>query len=156
MFPSILLLCPENMHLFRWRDQSYANSPSAANKKRSSFRLCRCGSLLVCTLCQIRYGSFAISQFVNKPRKDSNIDKSFRQKLTCFCWRGVGRSGTISTTKNVKKSLQPTQNSRHTSCLSACMLWHAEFWMSRNVYTKGWAPRFTWEHYMVFLHRWFL
>lgn len=35
--------------------------------------------------------------------------------------------GGISTTKNVKKSLQPTQNSRHTSCLSMCMLWHVEF-----------------------------
>lgn len=42
--------------------------------------------------------------------------------LTCFCW--VKK---ISTTKNVKKSLQPTQNSRHTSCLSMCMLWHVEF-----------------------------
>lgn len=33
----------------------------------------------------------------------------------------------FSTIKSVKKSLQPTQNSTHTSCLSMCTLWHVEF-----------------------------
>lgn len=33
----------------------------------------------------------------------------------------------MSAAKNVKKSLQPTQSSTYTSCLSVCMLWHVEF-----------------------------
>lgn len=35
--------------------------------------------------------------------------------------------GKNRTTKNVKTSLQPTQNSRRTSCLSVRLLWHVEF-----------------------------
>lgn len=35
--------------------------------------------------------------------------------------------GKVHTTKNVLKSLQPTQISRHASCLWMCMLWHVEF-----------------------------
>lgn len=40
-------------------------------------------------------------------------------------------------------------------CLCVCSgMW--SFWMSRNVYTKGCALRFTWEPNMMFLYRWFL
>ncbi len=43
------------------------------------------------------------------------------QQLSCF-WHVWTEEKKI-----VKKSLQPTQNSRHTSCLCMCTLWHVEF-----------------------------
>lgn len=114
---------PREHELVWMRRSASGLFPSAANKQHSHFRLCECEASLIWIPCQTRYSSFIISQFVNRLHKDSNVDESLMWQLTCF-WHVAAET---KKSKNVKKSPQFTQNSRHTSCLSMCTLWHVEF-----------------------------
>lgn len=146
--------------LFRW--EASWHFPSAANKQHSYFRLCRCESVLFWALSveQDTCKMLLVRRFVLFHSLSTNFIKiaSFKQKLTFSFWHVTSERKTQSSTTKKCQEIPAAHTKQQAYFLSVCVyaLACGVFEWAGMCTQKVEPLRFTWEHYMMFLYRWFL